>query len=371
MKGKFIWVMILKNIELNNFRLCESADIDFFDGVNLIYGKNAEGKTNVLEAIYFFARGKSFRGGKDSDIVRFGEMGYSLKISFERKEGIETLEYRFYDGQRMRLSNGAKVSAKELIGKFNAVFFCPDHLSIIKSAPSERREFLNIAISQLSKEYVEMLYEHKKLTESKNALLKSEEPYDDTLIASYNEKLAVVNAKIYIYRVEYIKKLSEFVKTTIKEISGGSEEAEIFYKSDILAEKSQLCDVIIEYENLLLSNLQREKAAKMCLIGVHRDDLNFSINKMDARQFASQGQQRSLALALKLSEGEIIALEKGESPVYLFDDVLGELDEDRKKYVLSRTGGRQMIVTACEKGDYINLSDINMIYAENGTYTKR
>lgn len=360
--------MILKNIELNNFRLCESGSIDFCDGVNLIYGKNAEGKTNVLEAIYFFARGKSFRGGKDTDIVRFGEKGYSIKITFARLDGEHTLEYRFYDGQRMRLLNGARVSAKELIGKFNAVFFCPDHLAIIKAAPSERREFLNIAISQLYGEYVSLLSEHKKLTEGKNALLKSEDTPDFNLIDSYNEKLAEVNAKIYLFRIDYIRKLSLFAKSTISEISGGRENVNIIYKSDISAENSRIENVKFEYERLLKESLPRETAAKMCLIGVHRDDIVFEINGCDARQFASQGQQRSLALALKLSEGEIIAEEKGEAPVYLFDDVLGELDEDRKKYVLSRTLGRQMIVTACEKGDYINLSDLNMIFAEGGRY---
>ena len=360
--------MILKNIELNNFRLCESGALNFCDNVNLIYGKNAQGKTNVLEAIYFFARGKSFRGGKDTDIVRFGEKGYSVKISFEKKDGKNTLEYRFYDGQRMRLLNGTKVSAKELIGKFNAVFFCPDHLSIIKAAPSERREFLNIAISQLYSEYVLLLAEHKKLTEGKNALLKSEELIDYTLIASYNEKLAEVNAKIYLYRRDYVEKLKFYVKNTINDISLGKEKADIVYKSDINDEKALLSEVIYEYGKLFKENEKREAAAKMCLVGIHRDDLYFSINDNDARQYASQGQQRSLSLALKIAEGEIIALEKGESPVYLFDDVLGELDEDRKKYVLSRTKGRQMIVTACEKGDYTNLDGLKMIYADGGSY---
>ncbi len=360
--------MILKKIELNNFRLCERGEIDFNSGVNLLYGKNAEGKTNVLEAIYFFARGKSFRGGKDADIVKFGEKGYSVKITFERADGEHTLEYRYYDGQRQRLSGGVKVSAKELIGKFNAVFFCPDHLSIIKDAPSARREFLNIAISQISSEYVTLLYEHKKLTESKNALLKREEPIDMDLIASYNEKLAEVNAKIYQMRRDYVEKLSKSVKETIKEISGGRENAEIFYKSDVFSDFSQLENVKIYYSNLLKENMPREIAAKMCLVGIQRDDLYFTINQNDARQFASQGQQRSLSLALKIGEGEIIREEKGEAPVYLFDDVLGELDEERKAYVLSRTCGRQMIVTACEKGDYIKLDDVNMIYVEKGEY---
>ena len=359
--------MKILKIELENFRNAENESIDFTHGVNLLYGKNAEGKTNVLEAIYFFARGKSFRGGKDKDIVRFSEKGYRIKIVFERKDGVFDLEYRYYDGARQRLLNGVKVSAKETIGKFNAVLFCPDHLSIIKNAPSERREFLNIALSQLYGEYVNLLAEHKKLTESKNALLKSEN-FDKALLYAYNTQLAEVNASIYIYRKEYLELLEQNVNKTVSEISGGKENVKIYYVSQISADLSRKFDVKMEYANLLRDNEAREIAAGMCLVGVHRDDILFEINGKDAKSFASQGQQRSVALALKIGEGEILAKEKGESPVYLLDDVLGEFDEDRKKYVLSKTSGRQIIVTACEKGDYVDLSDIKMINVSKGKY---
>ena len=360
--------MVLNRIELNNFRIAEKEKICFSDGVNLLYGKNAQGKTNVLEAIYFFARGKSFRGGKDQDIVRFGEDGYSMQVEFLKKDGLHTLAYRYYAGERQRLANGVKVPVREMIGKLYAVFFCPDHLSIIKSDPAERREFLNIALSQLYPEYIALLGEHKKLIALKNALLKSEEEINLTLLRAYNEKLAEVCEKIHKYRAEYIKKLSESVEKTIEEISGGKEKIEIFYKSDKLAEKSRFPHGTIEYRELFSMEESRECAAKSSLFGVQRDDLLFTVNGKDARQFASQGQQRSIALALKIGEGEIIALEKGEAPVYLFDDVLGELDEDRKKYVLSRIKGKQMIVTACEQGDYLQHDEVKYIAVENGTY---
>lgn len=360
--------MILKKIELHNFRCAADEAIGFTDGVNLLYGKNAQGKTNVLEAIYFFARGKSFRGGKDTDMLRFGERGYSIAIEYENLYGEQRAEYRYYEGQRLRLCNGVKVTAKEMIGSFNAVFFCPDHLSIIKDAPSVRREFLNIALSQISGEYVSLLLEHKKLFEGKNALLKREDGYDATLMAAYNRQFAAVCAKIALLREEYVAKLNESVRKTILEISGGKEDVKILYKSEKAAELSRIEDVTIGYQQLLAENEARERAAKMCLCGIQRDDLIFTVNGMDAKQFASQGQQRSLALALKIGEGEIIAAEKGESPVYLFDDVLGELDEERKRYVLSRTAGRQMIVTACETGDYLNLSAVKMIAVEDGRY---
>lgn len=361
--------MILRKIELENFRNVESASLTFADGVNLLYGKNAAGKTNILEAIYFFTRGKSFRGGKEVDLLRFGETGCRLKLVCEGANGEESLEYAYFNGERQRKKNGVKISVREMVGSFPAVLFCPDHLSLIKSAPSQRREFLNVAISGLYHEYLLLMSEHKKISEQKNALLKSENQIDRALLAAYNEKLAAVSAKIYLYRREYIEKLEQSVRNTIFEISGGREEIKIFYQSDIPAELSRLFEIQSYYRNLFIEHEKREIAAKMSLCGISRDDMQFLIGGMDARLFASQGQQRSIALALKIGEGEMISRILGEAPVYLLDDVLGELDEERKKYILSRTADKQRIVTACEKDDYSELSGVRLYHVENGTYT--
>lgn len=360
--------MILRQIELENFRNVKHACLDFADGVNLLYGKNAEGKTNVLEAIYFFTRGKSFRGGKDSEIVRFGQAGCRIRITYEKAGDLETLEYTYYDGARQRKKNDVKISVSEMIGSFPSVLFCPDHLSIIKSSPSVRREFLNMAISGLYHEYLLLLGQHKKISEQKNALLRAEGEPDRALLASYNEKLAEVSAKICIYRREYIAKLCESVKKTMFEISGGKENIDLSYVCDIPAEISRLFDITSYYKNLFIEYERREIGAGMCLCGVARDDMKFLIDGRDARVFASQGQQRSLALALKIGEGQLIADFVGESPVYLFDDVLGELDEDRKQYVLTRTADKQRIVTACEKDDYSDLSGVRLYHVEGGEY---
>lgn len=360
--------MRLNKIELENFRSAKKEKLSFGDGVNLLYGRNAAGKTNVLEAIYFFARGRSFRGGRDAELVRFGEKGFSIEIEYEKKERVETLGYRYYDGARQRNHNGVKIGASEAIGSFCAVLFCPDHLAIIKRTPAERREFLNVALSQLSGEYIAALTRHKKLLENRNALLKSEELFDMALMESYNEEFAAVNAKIVLMRREYLERLKKSMEKTIAEISGGREKVNIEYKSDIPAELSRENEIKQKYSELLYSSLSREQSAKMTLCGIQRDDIEFFVNEKEAKQFASQGQQRSIALALKIGEGEILAAEKGEEPVYLLDDVLGELDEERKAYILSRTGGRQFIVTACEKSDYESLFGINKIRVEKGRY---
>ena len=186
--------MILKAITLENFRSAERECIHFDPGVNLLYGNNAEGKTNVLEAIYFFARGRSFRTTRESDLVRFGAEGCGVDIAFTRRGEEETLGYRYFGGTRRRTKNGVKVTAREALGVFCAVLFCPDHLSVIKRTPAERREFLNAAIAQISPAYVAALGRHKKLLENKNALLRCEDGFDRALMESYNEELAAVSA---------------------------------------------------------------------------------------------------------------------------------------------------------------------------------
>lgn len=362
--------MILESVSLENFRSAKKETILFSPGVNLLYGNNAEGKTNVLEAIYFFARGKSFRATRESEFVRFGEENCNIKIEYLRKRQKEYLEYRYYDGTRLRIKNGVKIAAREMIGNFCAILFCPDHLAVIKRTPAERREFLNAAIAQISPAYISVLGQHKKLLENKNALLRRDDGFDKALMESYNEELAVLSAEILCMRRNYLLALEENVKKTVAEISDKKETVQIEYKCDISSELFRKEEIITAYKNLFSENLSRETVAGMSLFGIQRDDLLFYVNGRDARQFASQGQQRSIALALKLGEGEIAAKEIGEEPVYLLDDVLGELDEDRKRYILSRTGGRQLLVTACEKNDYDTLRGIKKIFVKDGHYTE-
>ncbi len=360
--------MRLCSLKLENFRSASLAELNFSDGVNLLYGRNAEGKTNVLEAIYFFARGKSFRGARDADLVRFGAPGCSIEIEFIRRGEKETLAYRYFEGSRARFLNGVRISAKESIGRFNAVLFCPDHLSIVKGAPSQRREFMDVALSQLYGEYLSQLSVQKRMIEQKNALFKKEEGFDPKLLFAYNEKLASCFAKICLFRRGYVNEISKYVGETISQISGGTETAKIEYKCGIPAEFAGFEAVKSEYIRLLGENMKREVAAKMCLVGTQRDDLLFTVSDRDARQFASQGQQRSIAIALKLAEGDMVRRERGESPVFLLDDVLGELDEARRAYILSKMGERQLIVTACERGEYAKRHSVSMIEVCGGRY---
>ena len=343
--------------------------MDFVPGVNLLYGRNAQGKTNALEGIYLFARGKSYRGAVDDNLVKFGEKGFRIGVSYQTNAGKQTLEYRYWEGARKRLKNGAPVRLSEMIGQFRAVLFCPEHLSLVKGAPQERRAFLNIAISQCRPIYLKLCDEYNKILENRNCLLKEIQRgfrCDREELESWTERLSAVASEIASYRIDYLKKLAPHASDLLSDLSGKSEKMSLFYESEAEGEKAG--EIRDAYRKLFFENLSREIAAGCTLFGVHRDDLNVGINRLSARAFASQGQQRSVVLALKLAEGEVCRDETGEYPVFLFDDVMSELDETRRSYVLRETGDRQIVLTACESGGF-DPRAVNMIGVSDGVFT--
>ena len=345
--------MIIKRFKAQNFRNIESCDIEFSDGVNLLYGNNAQGKTNAVEGIYIFARGKSFRASEDRELVRFGSDGFHISIEYEDKNGRNTLEYALFGRERRRKKNGYKIDKiKEMLGSFKAVLFYPDDLGLIKDSPEKRRTFLNVAISQCYDFYIGYYSNYKKALENRNCLLKlaSKGMYvDESELISWSYYMAEYASYINVIRREYVDRLQKYVREIMKDISDGKEDIEIIYKSDIQSEYTSREEVFCEYKKILTENIERERIVGSSLYGPHRDDLVININGNLARLYASQGQQRSIALALKLSEGEVNREICGEYPVFLFDDVLSELDERRKKYILDGMGERQIIITSCEK----------------------
>ena len=345
--------MIIKRFKAENFRNIERCDIEFSSGVNLLYGNNAQGKTNAVEGIYVFARGKSFRASEDKELIRFGSEGFRIFIEYEDKNGLNNLEYSLFGRERRRKKNGYKIEKiKEMLGSFKAVLFYPDDLGLVKGSPEERRDFLNVAISQCYDIYLSYYANFKKALENRNCLLKlsSKGMYvDDNELISWSYYMAEYASYINIMRKEYINKLSEYVGRLMKEISDGNEEVTLHYKSDIEDYSLTREEIFNEYKRIFTEELSREKIVGSSLFGPHRDDIIININGKSARSFASQGQQRSIVLSLKLSEGEVNKEICGEYPVFLFDDVLSELDEKRKKFVIDGIGERQIIITSCEK----------------------
>ena len=353
--------MIIKRFRAENFRNIEKCDIEFSPGVNLLHGKNAQGKTNAMEGIYLFSRGRSFRGKDDSELMMMGSDGFRIAIEYEDKSGKQSLEYAHIGKDRLRKKNGYKIGrVSEMIGSFRAVLFYPDNLSLVKDGPEERRAFLNIAAANIYPSYVGIYSDYKKALENRNCLLKFANKgyfFDERELASWSESMAEYASHIYMARVEYTEMLERYAKKILFEISEGKEELSLTYKSDIEASERDRLWIKNEYRRLLTENISKEISAGITLYGPHRDDIDIKLSGISARSFASQGQQRSIVLAMKLGEGEVCREISGEYPVFLFDDVLSELDETRRKYVLTKSCDRQIIITSCESEEYRSFAD--------------
>ncbi len=361
--------MTVKKIRAVDFRNIERCEVSFSEGANLLIGNNAEGKTNLLEAIYYFARGKSFRGATDRELCRFGTKGYLIELDFSGGGREQTLTYRFYEGSKLKKRNGALMEkASEMLGHFRAVLFYPEHLQLVKGSPSLRREFLNIAISQIDPAYIPLYASYQKILDNRNALLKIAGKggyFEEEEFFIWSERLSEAAADIARLRYEYVDKIKEEAKKILYELSGQKEELCLSYLCEIPYSSRE--EMKEGYKKLFLSDRRREIAAGFTVFGPHHDDLSLIINGKGAREFASQGQQRSISLSLKLAEGEVSKKECGEYPVFLFDDVMSELDPSRRNFILSKLEGRQLILTACEDGGFRE-NGARVIKTEGGRY---
>ena len=363
--------MILKRFCAESFRNIEKCNIEFSPGVNLLLGNNAQGKTNAIEGINIFSRGKSFRGSEDRELIKFGSQGFRIKIDFDSSGMENTLEYALFGKERLRKKNGYKINrVSEMIGSFRSILFNPDNLRIVKDGPEERRNFLSAAISQIYPEYIKYYADYKNALENRSFLLKCASKgmyFEEGEIISWSHSLAEYASFIYIYRRDYVEKLKLHATRIMTEISDGKEELYISYESDIKENIKKREEIKEEYKRIFTSEIKREMAAGVTLFGPHRDNLEININGNPARHFASQGQIRSIVLSLKIAEGEVCRDIFGEYPVFLLDDVLSELDEKRRNYLLSGKDDRQIIITSCDK-DNLNINIDRIIDVEEGKY---
>ena len=362
--------MKIKRFKAENFRSIEKCDIEFTDGVNLIYGGNALGKTNVIEGIYLFSRGRSFRTAQERDMVRYNEQGFRVALEYDSRDGENTLEYASFGREKRRRKNGYPVkSVREMIEGFKAILFHPDDLSLVKGGPEERRAFLNVAAAQCYPAYISDYSRFQTALDNRNALLKNASKglyTDEGELYAWSESMAEYAAYIYKTRTEYLKKLEVYVREIGLKISDGKEEISFEYKSDIEIGGDREA-VREEYLKALTSSLEKEKIVGTSLYGPQRDDIIIKINGQPTRGFASQGQQRSIVLSMKLAEGEVIRDVFGEYPVFLLDEMLSELDESRRKFVLDSLDGKQTVITACECEEMKPLAK-NLIQIKEGQY---
>ena len=384
---------VCNGIDIENFRNIESASVTFTEGVNLLHGDNAQGKTNLLEAVYFTALGKSFRPVKEAELIRFGEDSAHVVNRFHDAVRAQSLSVRLFSGHGRRVveQNGLKIGRmSEMVGAFRVVLFCPEHLSLIQGGPELRRNYLNVALSQLRPVYLQSLQRYNKLLKERNALLKRAPEDMVTFKATepmWSAQLAREAAAVTVHRARYVKQVNDHVRACftdmMKKYEGGDELPELTYQptlgSDWLEAHGDDPDLFTDaskleerYLELLTTRHEREIGAGATLWGIHKDDVRIHLNGRPARLYASQGQQRSLALAMKLAEGWVSAYESGgDMPVFLFDDVLSELDTHRRDYLVQEMKGRQVIMTACDPAAADFGGAVNLIRVDGGRYTQR
>lgn len=339
--------MILKSIKLDNFRNYESLDVSFEKGTNILYGDNAQGKTNVLEAIYLSSTTKSHKASKDREMIRFCKEEAHIRTYLEK----ESMEYRVDMHLRKNKSKGIAINgqsikkAAELLGLFHVVFFSPEDLSIIKNGPSERRRFIDMELCQIDQFYLYDLNQYNKIVNQRNSLLKDFSSDIEDSLSVWDMQLLNYGKKLINRRSEFVIELNAIIKDIHKNISGQKEEIEIVYEKDtsedtFALDLSRARDKDIKY--------------KLTSVGPHRDDFCILVNGIDIRKYGSQGQQRTAALSLKLSEIEMIKKIKKDNPILLLDDVLSELDNNRQNFLLNAIGNIQTIITCTGLDDFIS-----------------
>lgn len=350
--------MIIKSLELENFRNYSELSIHFDSGTNILYGDNAQGKTNILESIFLSATTKSHKGSKDKDIINFHAEEAHIR-TYVVKDGLENrvdMHLRKNKSKGIAI-NGQKIKkAADLLGLLNVVFFSPEDLSIIKNGPSERRRFVDMELCQLDSFYLYNLNNYNKIVNQRNKLLKdlSFHPNLRDTLFIWDSQLVSYGSKIIERRAAFVKQLNEIIYDIHVRLSGGKEELRIIYEPDVLFE---------ELENGLKNSQEKDIRLKQTTVGPHRDDFSFMIGDIDIRKFGSQGQQRTAALSLKLSEIELVKKLTKDTPLLLLDDVLSELDSSRQNYLLNSIGDIQTIITCTGLEEFVNNRfEINRIF---------
>lgn len=358
--------MFVKELKLNNYRNYKEEKLVFSPNTNLIVGKNAQGKTNLVETIYYSAIGKSPRTTKDHDLINWEKDRAGFCLTVHKKEGDKKIEMVFNRQTKKTIKvNGVNLlKIGDLLGVVNVVYFSPDELKLVKDAPQDRRKFMDTDISQLSKNYFYLLVKYNKIIDQRNKLLKSKTNTKiiEQTLPIWDIQLAETGSKLIIRRIRFLNKLKEYVKQTHLFLTNNKENLSLEY-AGITGETEQE----INFKLLEALKETREKDLKLGYtnIGPHRDDIKLIVNNVDIRNFGSQGQQRTVALSMKIAELEIFKEECGEYPILLLDDVLSELDQDRQQRLLWRVRDIQTIITATQYDPFM-VQDANIIKIDNG-----
>ena len=341
--------MYIESVQLKNFRNYDTLELDLAQGTNIFYGNNAQGKTNILEALYLCGTTKSHKGSRDKDMIQFGKDESHIRMMVKRDE----LSYRIDMHLKKNKAKGVAINglpirkASELFGVVNLVFFSPEDLNIIKNGPGERRRFLDLELCQLDKIYLTDLASYNHIVNQRNKLLKDicVQPSLKETLDIWDMQMAEYGLKIIDKRSEFIQELNETVRKIHANLTGGLEELEIVYEPDCTAGK---------LESVIHANREKDMRMRLTSEGPHRDDMCVMANGVDIRKYGSQGQQRTAALSLKLSEIYIVKRKIKDTPILLLDDVLSELDSSRQNYLLDSIRDIQTLITCTGLDDFIS-----------------
>ncbi len=365
--------MKLEKIELLNYRNIKKMEIIPCEGINVFYGDNAQGKTNLIEAIWLFTGNNSFRGAKANELIMFEQDASSLSIEFSDKQRTQKAKMILSTKKKITLNNVELKSMTELNGNFYAVVFSPAHLSFIKDGPKNRRRFIDIAVSQIKPQYDSYMQRYEKLIDQRNALLRNASSYKnlETDIEVWDSQLAKIGTILSIYRNDYVNKLEVLAKKIYEGLSSKREGFSIGYVStvfeDIKDVNSYDDNRVLEYETNLKANFNADVRQGFTSIGIHRDDLEVFIDGKSVKTYGSQGQQRSAVIALKLAEAMLLKKITGENPIMLLDDVMSELDVSRQDYILNHVRGMQVFITCCDVSNTLKLNNGCIFKINDGT----
>ena len=335
--------MWIKKIKINNFRNYDQEEIDLEKNINIFYGENAQGKTNIIESIFLCSMGKSFRAKKDKEMINLNYEKAQIEIEYQKTDRDGKIKIEL-GNKKIVYINGVKIKKlSELLGNINLVIFTPDDINILKGGPQNRRRFLDIMISQLKPNYMYNLNLYLRTLEQRNNYLRQikEERKDENLLDIWDEKLSEYATNIYSYRNEFIEKIKNKIKVIHNEITDNKEDIEIEYLTE--------CNDKEKFLNLLKQRRKLDIIKGFTTKGIHRDDFVIYINKKQLDRYGSQGQHRTAILSLKLSELNIVYDEIGEYPILLLDDFMSELDETRRRNFLEKIKNAQVIITCTEK----------------------
>ena len=358
--------MFIKNLSFENYRNLKNASLSPSENINIIYGSNAQGKTNLIECMWLLTGGRSFRGAKDRELITFDKKFSRVEADFFSTNREQSVEILIQNNKRTPFLNGIQKNyMSEIIGSFCAVIFSPNHLALVKNGPDERRNFIDSALCQIKPSYALYLSRYRKILDQRNALLKAipNSPYLADTLDIWNERLANEGSLIAFHRYAYMREFSKLSSQFYLGISNNTETLETACKTGYNSTPDMPRE---ELKNCILNALRLKQEEEIYLgytiKGVHRDDMTVKINSKDARSFASQGQQRSAVLSMKLAEASLLQKSKGEPPVILLDDVLSELDRQRQDYLLHRLDGFQVFITCCNT----DISTQNKFLIHNG-----